>query len=822
VRRWAALAALLLSTACSRPKPPLPAETFASIRSTFLRGDLVRAHQQASAAYPRFAVSDPAWAWKFRLLDADVLVCQGLSPDLLKLLEDAPPAPLDQGDLNVRRHMFRAIAFSRLGQAQQADEEMREAERLCDPSRCEVTGEIVRAAGAIALDRNDVDGAQQLFRKSLEIARNKDDRFLEATALLNLGWVALGSEHYDESIDWTNLAYSAAQTLDARQIMEKASGNRAWAYYKMGDFERALSLVTDAEKSAEQLGFVIDEIEWLNNHGLIYFQLNQFPQAEEYFRKSLALVQTTQNRTQIVDALNSLSYVLVETGKLEEAGKLNDRAVSLTREANDRMSELPTLLVRGKIAARSGDLAGADKMLAEVASDPKSDASVKWEADNERAKLAEQQHQPAEANKHYLAAIATIEETRAKVQHEDFRLPFMANAAHLYDDYIRFLVQQGKVVDALRAANFSRARTLTEDLKLNGGFPASRVAFDPTLAARKQKAVVLFYWLGSKESYLWAITPHEVRLFALPAAGEIAARVERFRKVLAGPRDPLDAGDVAGRELYAVLLAPAKGLIPVGTRVIVVPDGSLATLNFETLVVPDPKPHYWIEDALVLNASALQLLTLQRATSIPHQRLLIIGDAVVPPGEYEPLANAEIEMERVRGHFSPQAEDVFAQGRASPAAYLANHPERYAYIHFVAHGTASQLTPLDSAVVLSKASAADDSFKLYAREIVKHPLRAELVTISACYGAGARTYSGEGLVGLSWAFLRAGAHHVIGALWEVSDASTPQLMDRMYDGLAQGKPPAEALRVAKLSLLHSENVFRKPFYWGPFQLYTGS
>jgi CHAT domain-containing protein len=115
-----------------------------------------------------------------------------------------------------------------------------------------------------------------------------------------------------------------------------------------------------------------------------------------------------------------------------------------------------------------------------------------------------------------------------------------------------------------------------------------------------------------------------------------------------------------------------------------------------------------------------------------------------------------------------------------------------------------------------------DSYKLYARDIVKHPLSAYLVTISACNGSGIRAYSGEGLVGLSWAFLRAGAHNVIGALWEVSDTSTPELMDKLYAGLTRGQDPAAALRAAKLSLLRSDSIYRKPFYWAPFQLYTGS
>ena len=160
--------------------------------------------------------------------------------------------------------------------------------------------------------------------------------------------------------------------------------------------------------------------------------------------------------------------------------------------------------------------------------------------------------------------------------------------------------------------------------------------------------------------------------------------------------------------------------------------------------------------------------------------------------------------------------------RATAAAYLSSNPGQYAYLHFVTHGAASITRPLESAVILSPEG---DAYKLYARDIVAHRLNAQLVTISACNGAGTRAYSGEGLVGLSWAFLRAGAHNVIGALWEVSDASTPQLMDAFYRELSQGKDTATALRNAKLSLLHSsdpDSVFRKPFYWAPFQIYTGS
>jgi CHAT domain-containing protein len=204
--------------------------------------------------------------------------------------------------------------------------------------------------------------------------------------------------------------------------------------------------------------------------------------------------------------------------------------------------------------------------------------------------------------------------------------------------------------------------------------------------------------------------------------------------------------------------------------------------------------------------------------------LFLVGDTKPPNPPFAPLPQATEEMKAVKKYFPGAQTRVLEGERATPTAFLKSNPEQFSYLHFVTHGTASRVRPLESAVILSKESTSD-TYKLYARDIVQHHLNANLVTISACNGAGTRAYSGEGLVGLSWAFLRAGAHNVIGALWEVSDASTPQLMDAFYRELFQGKDAATALRDAKLGLLRSadpDSVFKKPFYWAPFQLYAGS
>ena len=220
-------------------------------------------------------------------------------------------------------------------------------------------------------------------------------------------------------------------------------------------------------------------------------------------------------------------------------------------------------------------------------------------------------------------------------------------------------------------------------------------------------------------------------------------------------------------------------------------------------------------------APSLRLLAAAKPQEKSGNTLLLLGDAIAPNSDYPELPKAATEMKQIEQHFPAQSTTIFARERATAASYTSSMPQQFTYIHFVAHGVASRTDPLDSSIILSRSTAEEDSFKLHARDIMQHPIHARLVTISACYGSGARSYVGEGLVGLSWAFLRAGAHNVIGALWEVSDESTPRLMGSLYQGLLDGRSPAAALRQAKLSLIRDKGEFRKPFFWAPLQIYTG-
>ncbi len=79
--------------------------------------------------------------------------------------------------------------------------------------------------------------------------------------------------------------------------------------------------------------------------------------------------------------------------------------------------------------------------------------------------------------------------------------------------------------------------------------------------------------------------------------------------------------------------------------------------------------------------------------------------------------------------------------------------------------------------------------------------------------------SGEGVLSLSRAFLRAGARGTIATLWPVGPPAA-DLMARFYPRLAAGEPPAEALAAAKRELRRGR--WGHPLYWAPFVLVSQS
>jgi CHAT domain-containing protein len=123
-----------------------------------------------------------------------------------------------------------------------------------------------------------------------------------------------------------------------------------------------------------------------------------------------------------------------------------------------------------------------------------------------------------------------------------------------------------------------------------------------------------------------------------------------------------------------------------------------------------------------------------------------------------------------------------------------------------------------SHIVLSHpASESSEDGLLEAWEIMQMNLRADLVVLSACETALGRIGAGEGMIGLSWAFLVAGSKSLLVSQWKVESESTAQLMVSFYKNLRKGKTKAESLRLAAQALSRNPR-YRHPFYWAGFVL----
>jgi CHAT domain-containing protein/Flp pilus assembly protein TadD len=813
-----------LGIGCKRESRITPDAAYNGIEREFVSGNLSKAQRLSQEASARFESSHPEWIPVFRLQLAKVLIYQGESGDALRLLEQ--PLPVNIGlDSEVRRKIFLSVAQARVGRFDDAEQNLIAAERECPegPLRAEASS----AKGSIDLQRGDLDDAERAFQNTLVGARLNGNQFLQTQTLLNLGVVALREEHYEDALARFSDASTLARSIGAKLALEKAVGNIGWVYYKTGDFQRSLINSQEANRQAEELGSTIDQVGLLNNAGLSEYQLGDFEAARPFYERALTLAQSIQNQQLILDAHVDLGFLLLRLGNAD-AAEIHVREANRIAGSmrNDRSALEPALLnallldVRGDKEGTTKQLLGLEEHAADV-------PSLQWEAESNLARIYSETGRPTDADAWFRRSIRTFQHQRSSLASIESTLPFLENGSDLYVGYMEYLIREHRTDEALNVIDQSRAESLADGLHLSRTGEtrhSKRNGLNAESIATRLQATVLVYSLRPKTSYLWAITPVREQFYPLSGRETIVPLIQAHTKAILASKDVLHQPAAPGQSLYNELVKPAEGLIKRGGRIIIIADDALNSLNFETLQTPGADSHFWIEDVTITNAKSLQLLAVSESkkTQYADGRILLMGDPVYRKDEYAELPNASAEVTKVASHFSADHRTVFTGSHASPEAYQLSHADQFSYIHFVAHATANMTSPLDSAVVLSSDRDDPTVYKLYARDILKQNLHADLVTVSGCYGSGLRSYSGEGLVGLAWAFLRAGSHHVIGAMWEVSDVSSPLLMDHLYEELAKGSQPDVALRSAKLSLIHSDGVFRKPLYWAPFQLYSGA
>ena len=814
VREIAAIVIGISVCSCTRPLPV--DDSYRHAWSAYLAGNLPQAVEEASRAADRWR-KDPTspWFWRFRLLEAEILTAQAKAPEARALLTDPVPARPELAQLEVRRLIDKA-------QLVRKDEaaEILECARVAvqDP---ELAIRLNLVQGFIAAHQNKTDAARSAFRAALDLAVQRGNLYWQAQALSNLSFCSKARQRYEESIDLGLQALALAERAGARRVAAFAHGNLGSAYSYLGEFDSALEHQEAAVKMLEAIGARSNLMIALGEVGGLYDHQEEPRKAIPNYERAYQIAVELASNGDAARHARNLSLALNKIQEWDAAEKWNQRAFELASLINDK-SRIPYYLRnRALIAHGRGRLEEARRICEELLRNNTADPSVLWETYDLLGKVDSDGKRFAQANQAFENALTIIDGSTSELLDSHYKITLLSRLISFYQEYVGALVEQNNDAEALRVVESSRSRVLTErlgrDLK-QGQFPGPAHL---QRLARTTNSSLLSFWLAPKQSFAWLITANGVRRFNLPPAGEIEKLITSYRDSIEHSlRDPVSGGNPFAPQLWNALLSEIAPNIPRDSRLIVIPDGALHRLNLETLVVPSPQPHYWIEDVEIAVAPSITIAAWKPVSRTRRQAsLLLIGAPDYKGTRYESLEKAGSEVREIQDRFAGLTQAVYTGSQASPAAYRDADPARFSLIHFAAHAEANREKPLESAVILSHQG---DRYKLYARDVIDIPIHADLVTISACRSAGVRAYAGEGLIGFAWAFLQAGAHAVVAGLWDVSDSSTEQLMNRFYAGIASGQDPVSAMRQAKLWLLGGDPQYRKPYYWAPFEVYIGS
>jgi CHAT domain-containing protein len=706
-------------------------------------------------------------------------------------------------------------------------------------AECRALGDQSCAARALlyASSTPDVAAGQALALEALAEARAAGDKRLMGqtwTLYARNRWVAGEPQKALDGLRqaWPLLAGHRAELAAAHFV----SGLVFWT---LGDYEKALEHYAESRRLRREIGDKKWETTSLDNAGLVYQANGQTAQALECYRQTLPFWEEIGETTAIADTLTASAGIYVELNNPQAALDNLSRAYKTYETTNNRYGFAYAWRIYGDAYAALNDDARAagfyrqsaalQRKLNEFTGEAKAWAAL--------ARVEARQNRLAEARDAIEKALAIIEGQRAGLSDHALRATFFAARRSYYDFYIGLLMrlhaqqpQAGHQLAAFNVSERARARSLLDLLgaaNITTHHAAAPVRVEGAQALLDADTALLEYALGPDASYLFAVTREGVQSFPLPPAGELKNTVQEVRQALSWPgRRHYARYTQTAQRLYQTLVAPAQTALAGKKHLIVVPDAALYYLPFEALLAAAPPRNgraefrglpYLLQQWTVSYApSASVLSNLRRPREWGGAKEIVaFGDPVYTEA-LPRLPDTAREIAAIAAAYRPPDAALFLR-HAATETNVKQNPDlsRARRLHFAAHGLLNENRPQYSGLALGR--DADEDGLLQVNEIFRLRLNAEIVTLSACRTGLGRELQGEGLMGLTRAFLYAGSASVAVSLWQVSDQSTADLMIDFYRQMAVMPDKAAALRRAK-EKLSQDPRFSHPYYWASFVL----
>ncbi|MFC2126381.1 CHAT domain-containing protein, partial [Bacteroidota bacterium] len=373
------------------------------------------------------------------------------------------------------------------------------------------------------------------------------------------------------------------------------------------------------------------------------------------------------------------------------------------------------------------------------------------------------------------------------------------------------------------------------------------------------KTALISYSTSPDNMIIFIITSSKIEYKVINLTDdEIIKQVKAFRNSILYRSD--EALVVSGKELFDKLIPKLNKEID---KLIIIPDGELATIPFEALLsekVPKRELGTYVNyPFMILNyqisyafSGTLYLQNQKGEQYSESNKFLGFApvfsdgseegivrnstlDAMQSSGELDenrtrgvlrngkyinPIPSTETEVNNLYDLFDQKgfSAKVFTHDRASESTLKTEDLNQYKFIHFATHGMVNEKHPELSGLLFAQTTDQDDDGMLYSGEIYNLDINADLVSLSACETGLGKVVTGEGVVGLSRAFTYAGTKNLLVSYWKVSDESTSILMQDFYRNALDSETKmtyGAALRTAKLNMIN-KGTYIHPYYWSPF------
>jgi len=704
--------------------------------------------------------------------------------------------------------------------------------------------EPLRGLGSAYYVSGEYERAENYLQQALAAARSAGDGRSQAAILTYLGNIAYLQHDFATALALHGDAEALTNSAQGRAVRQLLTAKDLTA---LGRHAEALATAEKIAASSIDSPILIADAH--AQIGRTRVEAGDYQAATDHLQQALTLYRSLRLQEGEADALNALAMAAQGSGRTDEAVAYGEAALDRIESLRVKVSA-PELRALYAAAQRSFYESQIDILMS---------------------------GEPA-TNERLLAALGVSERARARMLVDllssptvDSRNPeavaVAANRSRLYDE----LAARGFQRDRLLAAPLTDAtdkdelgRVLREITALENELTlletqagASRTLDADVLTGPEIQrsidpdAVLLQYELGRQRSFVWVVTRSSVRVVALAPRDAIEAAARNVISSLQTSASSAATLDQQLRTLSDYVLAPIADFIQT-ERVLVAADGALHYVPFAVLpVTHDGASASLIATREVVSIPSMSVLAAQRMRQRPEQpskTLAVFADpvfersderltrveaneAVPTPEESLSTRAATFDLRRLRysgreareiAALVPHSARLVAEGfSATREGVLNTDLSQYRYVHFATHGMVDSRNPALSALALSQFDQRGNPLAagfLRLDDIYNLNLNADLVVLSACDTALGREIRGEGFVGLSQAFLYAGAKGLALSLWPVSDAATATLMTRFYEQmLKQGTSPAEALRAAQLSMA-AERRWENPYYWGAFVL----